>query len=520
MGEITVVDDKQILQNVFYQYETECKGELTPIQVQTLHSDMRIGGLSFEQVTAAIQYTCVEHVCTMSELKDLLQEMDRRYFLLQDLRWEFSVLDREGKDTITIEQARWLTQAVHGKYFSRRKWDHFLKSRPVPESRIGFAEIEVLLCELPSRASLEEEERLQQQEEKEKLWRKIEFEEALKQERENMKKEKELEKKKKIKAKEDKEEERRREEEQRTRLEEEKLRIEQEKKGEKEKDNNLDILREEAEKAEKEASDRLQDVTRRKRGASDKERRELEDEEKRLHKVAKENKHKRIRIQLKVAIKSQEKFQLEYSIKEFQKAELSDDDMDLEKAVQLLRKISAKDGLHQAMNKREITELERAMAFVREHGYHADLEKEMASAGHLLGRLKRLERIRHEILELKQSTVAEIRSYTNPPPVVHSVMTAVFLLLGHKEKETKDWKAVQALVGKTGKESLKRRCLELKSDSLTDNIVQRAKALLEKFALDEVRDISAGAATFYVWATATIEDFLDRGDKGESTPEV
>lgn len=94
-------------------------------------------------------------------------------------------------------------------------------------------------------------------------------------------------------------------------------------------------------------------------------------------------------------------------------------------------------GLHQAMNKREITELERAMAFVREHGYHADLEKEMASAGHLLGRLKRLERIRHEILELKQSTVAEIRSYTNPPPVVHSVMTAVFLLLGHKEKETK-----------------------------------------------------------------------------------
>lgn len=47
------------------------------------------------------------------------------------------------------------------------------------------------------------------------------------------------------------------------------------------------INEQEAEKAEKEASDRLQDVTRRKRGASDKERRELEDEEKRLHKVAK-----------------------------------------------------------------------------------------------------------------------------------------------------------------------------------------------------------------------------------------
>lgn len=44
---------------------------------------------------------------------------------------------------------------------------------------------------------------------------------------------------------------------------------------------------------------------------------------------------------------------------------------------------------------------------------------------------------RSEILELKQSTVAEIRSYQNPPPVVHTVMTATFLILGHKEKETK-----------------------------------------------------------------------------------
>ena len=94
-------------------------------------------------------------------------------------------------------------------------------------------------------------------------------------------------------------------------------------------------------------------------------------------------------------------------------------------------------GLHKAMSKREIEEIERAMAFVRKHGFEVELAREMASAGKVLGRLRRLERIRHEILELKQSTVAEIRSYTNPPPIVHTVMTAVFLLLGHAEKETK-----------------------------------------------------------------------------------
>lgn len=55
----------------------------------------------------------------------------------------------------------------------------------------------------------------------------------------------------------------------------------------------------------------------------------------------------------------------------------------------------------------------------------------------ILLQLRRLERIRAEILELKQSTVAEIRSYQKPPPIVHTVMTATFLLLGHKESETK-----------------------------------------------------------------------------------
>ena len=51
--------------------------------------------------------------------------------------------------------------------------------------------------------------------------------------------------------------------------------------------------------------------------------------------------------------------------------------------------------------------------------------------------LRRLERIRAEILELKQSTVAEIRSYQKPPLVVHQVMTGTFVLLGHKAKEMK-----------------------------------------------------------------------------------
>ena len=53
-----------------------------------------------------MKYVCAsQDGCTVEELHDLLQEMDRRFFLVQDLRWEFSLLDREQKDTITEHQA-------------------------------------------------------------------------------------------------------------------------------------------------------------------------------------------------------------------------------------------------------------------------------------------------------------------------------------------------------------------------------------------------------------------------------
>lgn len=61
-----------------------------------------------DQILASIKYACAEEQCQATELYDLLQEMDRRYFLLQDLRWEFSMLDRENTDTISVEQARFV----------------------------------------------------------------------------------------------------------------------------------------------------------------------------------------------------------------------------------------------------------------------------------------------------------------------------------------------------------------------------------------------------------------------------
>ena len=89
------------------------------------------------------------------------------------------------------------------------------------------------------------------------------------------------------------------------------------------------------------------------------------------------------------------------------------------------------------MTGRQIQALEKAITYVKHNGFEMQLSHELIEANKILLQLRRLERIRAEILELKQSTVAEIRSYQKPPPVVHVVMTGTFLLLGHKEKETK-----------------------------------------------------------------------------------
>ena len=68
---------------------------------------------------------------------------------------------------------------------------------------------------------------------------------------------------------------------------------------------------------------------------------------------------------------------------------------------------------------------------------------------------------------------------------------------------TQDWQNVRIWVGKTGKDGLKRRCLDyLKSPEkvvIKDGV--RTRELLESLDLDDVRDVSAGAATFYVWVS-------------------
>ena len=86
---------------------------------------------------------------------------------------------------------------------------------------------------------------------------------------------------------------------------------------------------------------------------------------------------------------------------------------------------------------RHIVQLEQAINFIKRHGFEYQLTHALVEANKLLLQLKKRYKIYAEILALDQPTVAEIKSYSKPPELVHTVMTGVFVALGHKEKEMK-----------------------------------------------------------------------------------
>ena len=159
-----LVDKDQVLQKLFNDADSKNTGELGPEQLQAIHASIRPGSISIRQAEASISEICAAETCDIYEFFDVLNEMDRRYFLVQDLQWEFAMLDGKQCGTISEKDARFLFQAVYDEFFSHRRWLEFLKGRRVPGSGISFAEIEVELCNIPSAEWLEQDAKEEERE--------------------------------------------------------------------------------------------------------------------------------------------------------------------------------------------------------------------------------------------------------------------------------------------------------------------------------------------------------------------
>ena len=91
----------------------------------------------------------------------------------------------------------------------------------------------------------------------------------------------------------------------------------------------------------------------------------------------------------------------------------------------------------EASQKRDLPALEKALAKAKEVNFEHHLDVQIALAARLKEHLARLEKLRHAVLNMDQKTVAELKSYSNPPAGVHESMMSTFLLLGNSMKEVK-----------------------------------------------------------------------------------
>ena len=93
--------------------------------------------------------------------------------------------------------------------------------------------------------------------------------------------------------------------------------------------------------------------------------------------------------------------------------------------------------LSQACQKRDLSVMDEALKKAKEVNFDNQLDVQIAISSRLRENVSRLEKLRHAVLNMDQKTVAELKSYTNPPAGVHQSMMAIFLLLGSPLKELK-----------------------------------------------------------------------------------
>eukprot|EP00118_Oscarella_pearsei_P011354 m.75805 g.75805 ORF g.75805 m.75805 type:complete len:548 (+) comp35957_c0_seq1:63-1706(+) len=535
-------DMETFLLDIFKSRDKGFKGYLTPQELHQLYAELRAEELSYAQVEASVKAICMGDVCASDEFSDCLKEMDRRYVLVQDLQWEFSLLATEGGGFVSERQAEFLMKAVHDEMFSQRRWNRWKSKRVQAGSGIPFREIEVELCNLPDgepddeqeltkvipikRSSVkvvpvrkESQSREKPLERKRSVEKKVtweskpeeakevkekkvprEFSSSQKEVRSRSKEKDEGEHQRKLQAE---EQDKKEKQEAIKPKEEEKQRTRPTEKEEKREKTPTDIPKPPA-KSETPVK-KISAVPAKPNKAKSK-----AVEEKEASTAAKKAKAKKINDQLDHAISSEKIEELEPAVKEAEdnKGNL-EGDLDLrklEKAKELLRKLQAAKNLDDAVGRRKIEALKRAIDDVRSAGLERMLAREMAEADQLLAKLKKLEQFRKAVLNLDQRTIAELKSYGKPPRAVHNVMMAVFVLLGHSEKDTKKWQTVQALIGKTGKESLKRRVGNCDPEVIPRELALKVENILKQDDLTTVSEASKGAAVFFVWAEGMVEE--------------
>ena len=106
----------------------------------------------------AIVYLCVIFVEVSSTCVKVLQELDRRIQVEDQVRWDFQALDHNGSYRISVNDALLLFRNTHGPSFSMATWQRFLASRGNPKDDVSYDEVRMWLCDSPNDSPTQDNE--------------------------------------------------------------------------------------------------------------------------------------------------------------------------------------------------------------------------------------------------------------------------------------------------------------------------------------------------------------------------
>ncbi|KAK7491716.1 hypothetical protein BaRGS_00016972 [Batillaria attramentaria] len=223
---------------------------------------------------------------------------------------------------------------------------------------------------------------------------------------------------------------------------------------------------------------------------------------------------KQIRRHLNAAMKLGTLDELEEALRMCERYDVQPDG-EYFKAIRKVEYLRIKEGLRNAVRRRHIGTLEKAIQTARASPFARQLASAISAADKLRTQLVQYKVHRHAPPDLEQSTVSEIRSFKAPPRSVVTVMTAVHRLLGYKYREVLTWQRIQTLMGQSRDDGLISRVKRFDPSVPGLRAAEHVDQLLKSTSYDEVLMASNGTARFYVWASNALDKVYGELGKGK-----
>ncbi|KAJ8320666.1 hypothetical protein KUTeg_002253 [Tegillarca granosa] len=207
-----------------------------------------------------------------------------------------------------------------------------------------------------------------------------------------------------------------------------------------------------------------------------------------------------IKTRIDKAMKHEDDNDLELIIEDIKLLTLSTKQEEIDKLEFDIQVIKCRKVLVSATMSKQILRMETALQRTCGKECVHRLEKEINALKAMLERTKKIARLLKDVMDLKQNVISEIKSYTKPPLIVH-----------------RNWSEVQKILSGTVRASIIRKVSKFDMDKISPDVAQKAKGYISDITLDDVRLISAGAATFYVWIKGVTEEIEKRRSEGQQS---